>query len=141
MTDLNDFIISESGVLTEYLGDSPRITIPDGVKSIDMYVFCGLDNLEEIVIPDSIEAIDDSNFEDCDNLNYNKTDGSRYLGNASNPYLVLVSADEDITELDVKDGCRVIMGNALANNSNLCRLSIPSSVKYIGFMAFFLVSI
>ena len=132
-----DFIIDKDGKLTDYCGSDTAVIIPEGVRSIDMYVFNYMKNLEDISIPDSIEKIDESNFEDCDNLHYNELSGARYLGNENNPYLVLVSADEDISLLDVKDGCKIIMGNALANNTELSGLTIPPSVRYIGFMAFY----
>ena len=137
MGDLSDFVIDENGVLTEYLGYDSIIEIPEGVRAIDTYVFCGMDDLEEIILPSSIERIDEQNFEDCDSLRYNESGGGYYLGNDSEPYLVLVRADGDVKRLEIEDGCKIIFGNAAANNEYLAELSIPASVRSIGFMAFY----
>jgi len=137
MSDLSDFVIDENGVLTEYYGYDSKIVIPDGVRAIDMYVFNELDVLEEITLPSSIERIDEQNFEDCDSLRYNESGGGYYLGNESEPYLVLVRVDIGAKRLEIEDGCKIIFGNAAANNENLTELSIPASVRSIGFMAFY----
>ena len=135
--NISDFVIDENGRLTEYSGCGGAVVIPNGVKVIDAYVFNYMDTIETLVLPDSIEAIDESNFEECENLRYNEWGGAKYLGNEENPYLVLISAKEGLTELAVKEGCRIVFGNALANNEKLSRLSLPQSLKHIGFMAFY----
>lgn len=137
MNDIQKFEISDSGVLTEYTGRAARVVIPDGVREIDRYVFCGLDSLEELSIPDTIETVDRTNFAECDNLRFNEVDGVRYLGNDKNPYLVLYSADTDIRECAVRDGCRLIMEKAFDEMPSLARVSLPGSLRYIGFMAFY----
>ncbi len=137
MTDIEKFEISDSNVLTKYKGNDSIVVIPNGVKEIDRYVFYNRDLLEEISLPDSIESIDETNFVECKNLKFNEADGVRYLGNKNNPYLVLVSADKNIKEHDIKEGCKLIKGNAFDHCSELVRISIPSSVRHIGFMAFY----
>lgn len=137
MSDLSDFVIDENGVLTEYLGFDTKIEIPEGVRAIDMYVFNELDTLEEITLPSSIERMDEQNFEDCDSLRFNESGGGYYLGCESEPYLVLVRTDGDLKRLEIEEGCRIILGNAAANNEKLSELSIPASVRSIGFMAFY----
>ena len=132
-----DFIIDDNGNMTEYTGNDTRIVIPEGVKKIYSFVFQNMESLEELSIPDSIEMIDDLNFEGCDNLRYNELGGARYLGNENNPYLVLVSGEDDIEKLTVAEGCKLIFANACADNAKLKRVSISESVRYIGFMAFY----
>jgi hypothetical protein len=137
MSDMLDFEINEDGIITEYYGRDTKIVIPAGIKGIDMYVFNNDDELEEVSIPDSIETIDSANFECCDNLKFNEYGGGYYLGNEHNPYLVLVFAEEGVTEFEIKDGCKIVFANAFANNERLTRVSFPESLKSIGFMAFY----
>ncbi len=137
MSEILDFEINEDGVITEYYGSDTKIVIPEGVKGIDMYVFNNNDELEVLSIPDSIETIDSANFEGCDNLKFNEYGGGYYLGNERNPYLVLVSAEEDVSAIEIKDGCKIVFANALANNESLSCVSFPKSLRSIGFMAFY----
>ena len=132
-----DFEISEDGIITEYYGSDTKIVIPEGIKGIDMYVFNNDDELEEVSIPDSIETIDSANFECCDNLKFNEYGGGYYLGNEHNPYLVLMSAEENLAELDIKDGCKIVFANALLDNESIRKVSFPQSLRSIGFMAFY----
>ena len=96
-----------------------------------------MEELRELSLPDSLEMIDELNLEDCDNLRYNELDGAKYLGNENNPYIVLVKAEDEIEELNVKSGCKIIFSHACANNTKLKKVFIPESVRYIGFMAFY----
>ncbi len=73
------------------------------------------------------------------NKNYGLTTcgGGIYRGDGENPFFTLVGAEAKITELHIKDGCQRIEEKALEEREELCRLSIPPSVKTIGFMAFY----
>lgn len=130
-----NFII-ENNQLVKYMGKESVVVIPEGVKNIDYNVFCYNKYVNEIIIPDSIEFIDEKNFCECPNLKFNVVDGIKYLGNKDNPYLVLVSSDE-VSNCKVVDGCKIIMGKAFSDLETLASIMIPSSVKYIGFMAFY----
>lgn len=44
------------------------VTIPDGVKSIGKYAFCGYSSLKSISFPSSIRSIGESAFDSCFNL-------------------------------------------------------------------------
>ena len=133
---MENLIISE-GMLTGYRGKPSAIRIPEGVVKIDRYAIYGDDTLLEASVPDSIEDIDETNFKECNNLKFNEFGGAYYLGNEKNPYLVLVSADKSITECEVREGCKIIMGKSFDGCEALARAVIPSSVKRIGFMAFY----
>lgn len=137
MNEFDQFLISDNGVLTRYIGNESKVVIPFGVKKIDRNVFFNRNSIEEITIPDSIEVIEDNNFLECNNLRFNVLDGVNYLGNDDNPYLVLVSASSNINNCNVKNGCKIIMHKAFEENDNLLSVSIPSSVKNIGYMSFY----
>lgn len=137
MSEIDKFEISDSNVLKRYKGNDSIVVVPNRVKEIERCVFYNCDLLEEISIPDGIEIIDETNFIECKNLKFNEADGVRYLGNKNNPYLVLVSAEKNIKEHDIKEGCKLIKGNAFDRCSELVRISIPSTVRQIGYMAFY----
>ena len=63
--------------------------------------------------------------------------GGIYRGDGESPYFTLVGAEAKITELHIENGCQRIEEKALEEREELCRLSIPPSVKTIGFMAFY----
>ena len=63
--------------------------------------------------------------------------GAKYSGTEENPYLVLISSDEDIKECEVMDGCKIIADKAFDEREELSRISIPKSVEHIGYMAFY----
>ena len=116
--------------------------------------------LQSIEIPSSIESIEDA-FGHNDALQYNEYDNGQYLGNESNPYLVLVdTTTTDFTQITINKNCKIICSYALSgctfttvifeensilksiercafqNCSQLSSIEIPSSVISIGENAF-----
>ena len=114
------------------------ISIPEGVKHLGMQAFDSCDNLENINIPLSLTSIDQFAFPRNANLNYNLDEqGNKYLGNPINDYFIFISAANDnMTNLEIESGCKIIYANALENNSNLETLKLPSSLEIIGDFAF-----
>lgn len=112
------------------------IVIPDGVTHIYSEAFRGCSSLVEITIPDSVASIGVEVFEGCSNLKYNEYDNGYYLGNQSNPYLVLVKAKETaIKSLQINKSTKII-SSAFADCANLRDITIPENVTYIGSEAF-----
>ncbi len=128
------------------------ITLPEGVKLIDEGAFANCTSLESISIPDSIEHVvcpNDSSyyfngaFYGCSKLKYT-TDyhGLCYLGNADNPYLVLVTidpkglarktTDSRTYSLTVDNKTKVIASYAIYKTSKVYSIYIPASVQFIG---------
>ena len=136
------------------------ITIPDNVISIDRYTFYNCSsltnvvignsvtsigentfyncsNLKSITIPDSVTSIEDDAFYNCNSLTYNTYHNAKYLGNETNPYVVLMSAaSTDITSCTINENCKVIYKWAFRECSNLISITIPDSVTSIGGGAF-----
>lgn len=133
---MKDFTV-EGDILTAYRGHDERVVIPEGVRAIARRVFCGLPYIREIILPKSMEHIDEDNFSDCPHLRFHEQDGVRYLGAEDTPYLVLVEAQKDTVAHDVKDGCRLIASHAFDACERLSRITLPSSVAFIGDMAFY----
>lgn len=119
-----------------------EIVIPEtyngkAVTTILESAFSSATNLKKITIPNSIVSVGDNAFYNCGNLEYNEKDNALYLGNAENPYLILVKAkDATITRCDVNAGTIAICDNAFYGCTELSVLNIPDSVKNIGSYAF-----
>ncbi len=113
------------------------ITIPDSVETVGSDVFYGCIALASITIPDSVEIIGGGAFDYCTNLQYNEYDNAHYLGNESNPYVVLIEAKStDITSCDIHSDTKFIYGSAFFWCSSLTSITIPVGVTSIGDWAF-----
>lgn len=63
-----EFIISEEGVLVEYVGTNSDVIIPSNIKIIGKYSFAFNQYIRTIDMPDSVIEIQDGAFEDCSEL-------------------------------------------------------------------------
>ena len=70
-------------------------------------------------------------------MQYNEYNNALYLGNDSNPYLVLVAVkDKNIENCEINPNCVIISGDAFDSCSHLSSITIPNGVISIGDMAF-----
>ena len=131
----------------EYKDSTTDIAIPlnygsdKGIKKVTKIgksAFKDYTSLETITIPESILSIDEEAFPDCKSLKYNEYDNAYYLGNSSNPYLVLVKAiEKGITSCNINDKCKIIYHAAFKDCASLKTVTIPDSVISIGNKVFF----
>ena len=113
------------------------ITIPDGVTSIGADAFYNCNSLTGINIPESVTSIGHSAFEDCASLVYNEYDNAYYLGNSTNPYVVLVKAkDTSITSCTINADTKFIYTSAFEGCTDLASVTVPDSVTSIDSSAF-----
>ena len=140
--------------------DLESIIIPEGVTHIGISAFLSCNSLRSISIPDSLTYVGDGAFSACTKLQYNIYENGNYLGNASNPYVILISSiskdmtsfnvhratkciyehafhqNKKLTEITLHDGLTSIGGAAFFNCTSLKAITIPESVLEIGFSAF-----
>ncbi|MGM9972298.1 MAG: leucine-rich repeat protein, partial [Anaeroplasmataceae bacterium] len=114
-----------------------KIEIPNTITSIGDYQFYGFKNVTSITIPNSVTSIGSFAFEGCTSLTYNEYDNAYYLGNETNPYMVLVKAKSTaITSCEINENTNIICDSAFYNCSKLTSITISSSVTSIGSYAF-----
>ena len=108
------------------------------VTSIGSDAFEDCTDLTSISIPDSVTSVGYHAFSDCRNLPYLVYEGAKYLGNSTNPYLVLLEAENtNITACKVHDNTKVIASNAFSGCRYLGSVTIPDSVTSINKSAFY----
>ncbi len=113
-----------------------KVVISHGVTSIGKNAFYGCKSLTSVTIPDSVTSIGEDAFSYCSSLKYNAKDGVKYLGNATNPYVVVMNADDSITSVVLPNGVTSIGEYAFGCCYSLKSVTIPDSVTSIGEDAF-----
>ena len=103
------------------------INIPDSVTSIGENAFYDCTGLTSINIPDSVTSIGNSAFY---NTGYAKDDtnwenGILYIDNC------LVAAKSNITDVNIKNECRLIANSVFGNCSNLDSVYISDLAAYL----------
>lgn len=141
-------------------------SVPNSVKSIDPHAFYGCESITEIIIPDSVNNIGDIAFEGClkcrritvnnDNLYYSSLDGVlfdknqreliKYPSNKPGDYEIPGSVQSIkghafcftnlLSEVIIPENITVIEDYTFGGSNGIKRVSLPKSIKSIGFAAF-----
>ena len=113
------------------------IALPDGVTTIGEAAFNGCNNITSISIPDSITTIENRAL-DFNSSAFTVYNNAKYLGNSTNPYLVLVKAtDTSITTCNIHTDAKLIYAFAFEDCTLLTSVTIPDSVTIIGNSVFY----
>lgn len=112
------------------------ITLQNGVTTIGDGAFSYCPNLTDVVIPDSITSFGEDVFTQCSKIRYTEYANANYIGNAANPYLILVGAKYNITTCTVNSATKIISEKAFFYKNYLTEVRIPDSVQVIGESAF-----
>ena len=114
------------------------VIIGNGVTSIGYGAFSGCTGLTNITISESITSIGASAFAGCDALQYAEYGNCKYLGNADNPYLMLIAVvKNNYSSYTIHDDTIVIVQQAFAGCVRATEIAIPNSVTTIGYQAFY----
>lgn len=114
------------------------ITIPDSVTNIGERAFMYCDGLESVSMGEGINSVGALAFDDCERLTFNEYENAKYLGNSTNPYLVLIGPKKNtVSVTTIHTDTKIIISNAFFNFYGLTDLQIPDSVQTIGASAFF----
>ena len=135
---LPDTLVEIGSSAFRYCTALTTIELPASLKRIYGSAFSDCTNLETVLIPQSIEWIHDYAFYNCNKLTYNnRYDQAYYLGDAENPYTVLMAvASTDITAVTIHPDTKVIFANAFSGCTGLTEVVIPDGVTCIGYGAF-----
>ena len=107
------------------------------LENIGYAAFFDCKRLASIEIPSSVTYIGSSVFDGCANLVYTICENAKYLGNAENPYVVLMDVmDTSIATFSIPANTKIIY-NAFWGCTKLTSVEIPSNVKGIGQLAFY----
>ena len=113
------------------------IALPDGVTTIGVAAFNGCNNITSISIPDSITTIENRAL-DFNSSAFTVYNNAKYLGNSTNPYLVLVRAiDTSITTCNIHTDAKLIYAFAFTDCTLLTSVTIPDSVTIIDNSVFY----
>lgn len=113
--------------------DFTSIEIKEGTYAISEYVFRN-STVTDIVFPDSLTAIGRHVFDGCAWLEV-QPDGPVYAGNVFLTYKGVMPLEE--INFSLPEGTTGIAGTAFFENTMLCTVKIPASVRHIGEYAFF----
>ena len=108
------------------------LKIPDGVSSIGTDAFRGCYALESLSIPNSVESVEALAFDGCSSLKSAVV--TQYILDR-NVASIMGGAARTLTNITVSEGVTEIRDRAFAGCYSLESVSIPDSVKSIGFAA------
>ena len=136
-TSLKDVVIP-GGMIIQY--DAFRnctsltsVTMLEGTTTIGLNAFDGCTALENVSVPSSLKSVNRNSFDNCPNIIFSKYDNGLYLGNAENPYVVLIKANsDDIKSIEIHPDTKMIAASALEGYKGLITINFNGTVEEWG---------
>lgn len=114
-----------------------ELSLPEGLTVIGKDAFNGCSGLQTVSLPDSLCEVGNYAFYLC-TMATTTYGNANYLGNAENPYVALVSATStSVTSVNIHPDTVLILNHAFDSCANLTELTLPDSVRFIGYRAFY----
>ncbi|MBQ9162635.1 MAG: leucine-rich repeat domain-containing protein [Clostridia bacterium] len=114
-----------------------QITLPESVTHIDDKAFAYCDKLVYVTAPNSLQYLGDKVFEFCYSLEYTQHEGVCYLGNSTNPNLILAKVtDVSVSSCVISPSTKFIDYHAFKDCTRLMEITLPEGLKSIGYEAF-----
>ena len=119
--------------------DTNRTTLEmnDKCESIASRIFEEYTKLHSITISSNLKEIGQIGFSNCSNLATTTYSGAKYVGNATNPYMILVKAiSNNISTATVHENCVAIDEQAFLDCKSLKEVNMPAGLKHLSGRAF-----
>lgn len=114
------------------------ITIPNSVTQIGWQAFDGCSALTSINIPASVISIDGHAFNGCTSLSYNTHNNIKYLGNDSNPHMVLIGVTTNqMSNYEIHPETKIVCSFAFEDCTKMTNITIPDQVIFVDSPAFY----
>ena len=148
---LSDHFVMENGVLFDkgrvtlihYTPSKPDryYTIPNTVEWLGKHSFYKCRNLERVVITENVSFMGNNAFSDCSNIRLiNHSPYFKYINgllyNADMTQLYHYSMGSNIKHVKIEEGTRTIGRNVFWNATQIETITIPSTVRQIGYNPF-----
>lgn len=147
VNNTNDYYKSVDGVL--YSSDGKTLikypqakkdkafNIPEGVTEIQNNAFLDAYSVTDLTLPSTLEIISDGNMSLL-SLNYVELGGLKYVKHGDNEYGVVIgSTRDDVEEIKLRDGCKIIYPSAFYEYDKLKKIELPESIINVSLEAFY----
>ena len=129
ITTLNNYVFENCAEITS-------VTLPKSLKRIERGVFSGCKGIEAISIPDNVEVIRPDAFSGCENLK--RVDFSSlanffkvHMGSAGIPSYRLYAGEKEVTEVTIPDTISSVWMKMFSGCKSIKTLTIPRHVTTI----------
>ena len=114
------------------------VTIGNSVTTIGSSAFNSCSNLTSVTIPDSVTTIGEYAFSNCHASLYTEYEYGRYIGDATNPYAVLIElTNKNLSTYTIHKDTKSIAYGVFQYCDRLASITIPDRVAAIGSRAFY----